>query len=614
MLKLQEESEAADLDHQAALDQMESLKKMLDNEVERWYGKYRAKMVALSEMSETLQEVRAGREIARGQAKIWEVKKEYVEDKAAESSNMAEKLAAANERVRLLEIESQEAIAQLGDAAELKKQLEGSLVRVAELEAQLSSRSVEEGGGAADLESEKERGMGMERGNRDPTHTPTTTQQAPTSVDGDEEEMNSVESQASIINQTSLLLQIMAETERFQERLRLLSVSNAVNVPLNNDTNNTAQPPSPITGDSDLDLDAGDPAPSNPPHSREYVLANMTTTDIYNVLQKQYGPNACVEITTVHDPGNTPTDGVDEGNIRAEGPRGGLTIDGYPVVGVPSFIKPTTTNATAQHTSEPTAIQATAVADLRADYTRLQQRYDDLQFRYVAAITSEEAIRQDRYDNHLHYMELLAIGKKRQEDMFRDGNALLKLLYGAPPSNSAAISIVRCSRSSFTTNWAGAFGGLLGSPDREAKDLDTKRLFHQDRICTRDLLANCEQIEGKFMVRMLPSRRDQTTFPATWAWLDQEYGNLCLENSTVDPSTGLDDIRLRLEHSSIWQWPEVKAMTFSWAFYKLLDSVWEDETSSEDKMLELQSKLQGLMYFTIECVPQAMRDRYRIIR
>jgi hypothetical protein len=553
-----------------------------------------------------LQEVRAGREIARGQAKKWEIKKECVEDKAAESSNMAEKLATANERVRVLEIESQEAIAQLGETVELKKKLEESLVRVAELEAQLSRRSAEEGGGDVGRERERER----ERGEQETTQSSTTTQQAPTSVEPESEQATLIKSQANILAQReSFWRRIMADIHR-----ELHPGSEATIDSIHaNDANERAvsQFSTPDISFSDdmsqpqPDPETGDSAVSHFEESREPPLAIMTATDVYDILRKQYGPHACIEITTVHDSGLTTTDNEEEGDVGGVGARGGLIIDGCPVRGIPGFSK-----TRSKHTFEPTPIQHTTLANLQNEHAQLQQKYDDLQIRYDAAIASEEAIRQDRYDNHLHYLKLLEEGKNRQVDLRREGNALLKLL----PDNlkDDAATTVKRSISSFDRYWDCHFRQLLESPDCEAEDLGRKHLFHQGRIqdlSTEKFLSKCKQVEGPYIVKLFPSRQDQTIFPATWAWLDEQLARSPYDNH------GLIMWR-RLHESSHGQWPEIKLAVFSWAFYKLLDSTWGNEAEPSVMELEAETRkhLQDLMLLITARVGRAIRDRYKFIR
>jgi hypothetical protein len=611
MLVIQEESEAAGFDLQAALDKMESLKKMLDNEVERWYGKYRAKMVALSEMSETLQEVRAGREIARGQAKIWEVKKEYVEDRAAESSTMAEQLAAANERVRLLEIESQEAIAQLGETVELKKKLEESLVRVAKLEAQLSGRSAEEGGG--DVGRERER----ERGDRETTQTPIPTQQAPTSAEAESEQATLIKSQADIIAQReSTLRRIMADIKRELHPDSDATIDSTHAIDASSERAASQHPTADISlldniPQQQLDTNTSDPAVSKSQESRESLLANMTIIDVYNVLRKQSGPNACRETTAVHDSGPVMTDGVEGGNVGAEGPRGGFMINGYPVRGIPGFSK---------HTFEPTPIQVAAMVDLQSDYAQLQQRHDDLQKQHNAVLVCEEGIRKDNHETHLHYLGLLEATSERLMRMRQAGHELSKEISDRQSDDKVIVLLVQRSEMIFYSYCEGVYEGLLESTQIEAKDLSRKHLFHHERTKDRSqqIVAECNRVKGKtFLVRYMPSRRDQTIFPATWAWLDQEFEKSLSSNTTMNLSTDSLNIILSLKCSTHGKWPEVRLTAFSWALYKVLDSVWEDETSSKGmEVPEIRSALEIFMIVAIAgCgFPWAMRDRYRIIR
>ena len=615
MLVIQEKSETAGFDHQAALDKMESLKEKLDSEVGRWYGKYRAKMVALQEMSETLQETRAGREIARGQAKILKVKKEYVEDKAAESSTMAEQLAAANERARLSELESQDAIAQLGETVELKKKLEESLVRVAELEAQLSSRSGEEGSGDVVTGVERQRG----RGDRETTQTSTTTQQAPISVELGSAQATLIKSQANIIaNQRSTLRRLMADIHRelHPDSEATIDSTHA------NDASQRATSPYPTanvslledTPQQQLDTNTSDPAVSESQESRGSLLANMTIIDVYNVLRKQYGPNACREPTAVHDSGPVSTDGVEGGNDGAEGPGGGLIIDGLPVRGISAFPK-----TIIKHNPKPNSIQDAAPADLRSEHIQLQHRHVDLQKRYNAIVDSVNAIHRDNCDNHAHYLKLLRGSKRREDNMRREGHALLEIVSIGSSKDAATIVSIKRISDAFEPTSDGPYGALFESPYEEAGNLRRKHLFHSGRIedhppnaSSARAMRAAHPLRG---VCYIPSRHDRTTFPETWEWLDQESGKLSSDNTSTSPSTILEDMQSRLSRSRHGQWVEVKIMTFSWAFYKLLDSGWVYNPDSKAVRgdADLTTALQSFMLDITRSIPDTMWHRYALL-
>jgi len=612
-------TEAAFIELGTALDLSEEQKKQLSIEAMQWHCKYMEKIADLQEMNERLQEVQAGREIARGQAKIREVKKEYVEDKAAESSTMAEQLAAANQRVRLLEVKSQETIAQLANTAELEERLEESLVRITELEAQLSSRSGEEGGGDAGRERDRE------RGNRETTQSSTTTQQAPTSVESESEQARLVKSQADIIaNQRSTLKRIMADIHRELQpdseapidsthtndaNERAASQFSTPDIPLSDDM--SRQQPDPETGDS---------AVSHFEESRESSLDIMTATDVYNILRKQYGPHARIEITTVHDSEPITAGGVGGENVGAEGGRGGLIIDGYPVRGIPGFSK------TTKHTLEPTPIQVATMVDLQSEYAQLQQRHDDLQKQHSAVLESEEAIRKDNHENHLHYLGLLTAASERLERIWEAVYELRSQIIDREPEDKDLISLVKRSEDVIHSYNVAPYRRLLESPQREAEDLGRKHLFHHERMKDRtheEILAECNRaylILHSFSVRcrrlfsrvlrVLPSGRDQTIFPATWAWLDQEFEKTLSSYITTNQSEIPPNIPFLLRGSAHGLWPEVTLTAFSWAFYKLLDSVWEDETSSHGMGKVM---LRSVICLAAIDLPQAMRDRYRIV-
>jgi hypothetical protein len=112
----------------------------------------------------------------------------------------------------------------------------------------------------------------------------------------------------------------------------------------------------------------------------------------------------------------------------------------------------------------------------------------------------------------------------------------------------------------------------------------------------------------------MPSRRDQTIFPGIWAWLDQEFENLIYDNNALNLSVPLRNIHMRLVDSLHWLWPEVILATFSWAFYKLLDSVLDNTTSTVMGGPGLQVGLQQFMMSTIAHTPQTMKDRYKLTR
>jgi hypothetical protein len=467
----------------------------------------------------------------------------------------------------------------LAETAKLEKRLEESLVRITELKAQLSSRPGEEGGGDVESAREGER----QGGNREANRALTTTQQTPISVDSkSEKKYGDVAGRA---------LDAMFAREDSEATIDSTHADNA---------NKSAAPQSPtptadisllnVMSEHQLDSSTDKATTSEVQESRESVLANMTIIDVYNVLRARYGPGACIEITTVLDSGPTTTDGVEEGNVGAEGGMGGMIIDGYPIIGIPGFLKTTPKNIL-----EPTPIQDTTLADLQNEHAQLQQRYDGLQIRYDAAIASEEAIRQDNSDNHCHYLNLLGAAKRRHDKLQQEGKAPRREITAPLLEDSYTI------KSDFVLSILvprhdGPLGELLGSPDREAEDLGRKHLFHHGRIAKaslQNLLAEFEQIGyPQGLPRLIPSRRDQSIFPKTWAWLDQELGRLFSDGHDMN-SVALK-LRVLLMATTHGQWPEVKLMTYSWAFYKVLDSVWED--IPESKFIKGDASLQPALH------------------
>jgi hypothetical protein len=287
-------------------------------------------------------------------------------------------------------------------------------------------------------------------------------------------------------------------------------------------------------------------------------------------------------------------------------------INGYPVRGIPGFSK---------HTFEPTPIQVAAMVDLQSDYAQLQQRHDDLQKQHNAVLVCEEGIRKDNHETHLHYLGLLEATNERLMRMRQAGHELCKEISDRQSDDKVIVLLVQRSEMIFYSYCEGVYEGLLESPQLEAKDLSRKHLFHHERTKDRsqqEIVAECNRVKGKtFLVRYMPSRRDQTIFPATWAWLDQEFEKSLSSNTTMNLSTDSLNIILSLKRSTHGKWPEVRLTAFSWAFYKVLDSVWEDETSS--KGMEVPKIRSALEIFMIVAIagcgfPWAMRDRYRIIR
>jgi len=255
---------------------------------------------------------------------------------------------------------------------------------------------------------------------------------------------------------------------------------------------------------------------------------------------------------------------------------------------------------------------------LQNEQAQLQRRYDDLQIRYEAAIASEEAIRQDGYDSHLHYLDHLGAAIRRQDEMRDEAFEMFDTLALEPPKNAdIALSIERFEKA-FRPDVDPLIGTLLESFHREAEDLGRKHLFHHGRTRgppSQSLLAECKRVEGRsLVVTLIPSRHDQIVFPAAWAWLDQRF-------SSGDGTEDMWDQQWnRFERSSYGQWPEVRLAAFSWAFYKLLDSVCgeDPEVEATKEKAVLRSKLEFLMDYSIHdfwnYAPNAMADRYRLIR
>ena len=569
--------ETAFIKQAAALDLMEQQRERLSEEAVRWHDKYTDKMRDLQKMDETLQEVRAGRAIAREQVKNWEVKKEPLEDDAAEPSNMAE---------------------QLAETAELKKKLDESLLRISELEADLSSGPGDEGGGDAEREREGER----ESGNQEAKQTPTTTQQMQISVDSESKRKERGEAAGRALD--AMFARVDSEANSDSTHADYANKSAA------------SQSPSPtadislsaVMSENQSDAATDYSASLEVQKSRESVLANMTVIDVYDILRKQYGPDACFEITTVHDWEPITAGGVGGENVGAEGGRGGLIMDGYPVRGIPGFSK------TTKHTLEPTPIHHTTLANLQNEHAQLQQKYDDLQIRYNAAIASEEAIRLDRYNSHLHYLDHLGAAIRRQDEMQDEAFEMFDTLALEPPKNAdIALSIERFEKV-FRRDVDRAIGTLLGSPHREAEDLGRKHLFHHGRAGgppSQSLLAECKRVEGRsLVVTLIPSRHDQMVFPAAWAWLDQKFSS---GGGTKDM---WEQQWNRFEWSSYAQWPEVRLAAFSWAFYKLLDSACGEDpvAGATREEAALQFKLQYLMDSAESAfsndAPEDMKDKY----